>query len=309
MSKAAPALLLLSLAVNAGAASAGDAMRHGVPAQSVPAWKLKASPHFEIYHEAGWAPNSIAIEMEKLYSSMRLNLSMFAPWMVKEKTKVYIHSSRETYLKGEFEPPSWSKGLAFTSRKTIVVYDSGDLEKLRAVIAHELTHLYFETYFAEKLKYPPKWLNEGLAVMMEDSSHSAEGGPWTTALKYMPRERFFGMRSYFASELSALNTDQKIGDWYLQAFGIVKHLYSPAQRLQFRNFCEKIRDGAGLETALWEVYRVRDADHFEKKWAAWLDLYRSQDAPGFGRQQPSASFNFQPVKLSSFGFTNFGGGK
>ncbi|MDT8286525.1 MAG: peptidase MA family metallohydrolase [Elusimicrobiales bacterium] len=306
MSKAAAALLFLSFALPASAASAGDTMRHGVPVQPVTTWKLKSSPHFDIYHEAGWAPNSISIEMEKLYSSMRLNLSMFAPWMVREKTKVYIHASRQTYLEGEFEPPPWSKGLAFTSKKTIVVYDSGDLAKLRAVIAHELTHLYFETYFAEKLKYPPQWLNEGLAVMMEDGSHSADGGPWTAALKYMPRERFFTMRAYFASELASLNTDQKIGDWYLQAFGIVKHLYRPAQRLQFRNFCEKMREGYGLEKALWEVYRVRDTDQFEKKWSAWLDLYRAQDRPGFGRQQPSASFNFQPVKLSSFGFTNFG---
>jgi hypothetical protein len=297
MSRAAAALLLLLLSVP--------------PVRTAPVpWKLKSSPHFDIYHEAGWAPNSIAIEMEKLYSSMRLNLSMFAPWMVKERTKIYIHASRETYLKGEFEPPSWSKGLAFTGKKTIVVYDSGDLEKLRAVIAHELTHLYFETYFAEKLKYPPQWLNEGLAVMMEDASHSADGGgPWTTALKYMPRERFFTMRSYFASELASLNTDQKIGDWYLQAFGIVRHLYSPAQRLQFRNFCEKIRAGTDLEGALWEVYRSRDVDQFEKKWLSWLDLYRAQDSPAFGRRQPSASFNFQPVKLSSFGFTNFVGGK
>ncbi len=267
-------------------------------------WKLKESPHFLIYHESGWAPNSISIEMEKLYYSMRLNLSMFAPWMVKEKTKIYIHSGQDTYLKGEFNPPSWSKGLAFTSKKTIVVYDSGDLEKLRAVIAHELTHLYFESYFAEKLKYPPKWLNEGLAVMMEDSSHSADGGPWSAALRYMPRERFFGMRSYFSTELSSLNTDQKIGDWYLQAFGLVKHLYSPARRLQFRNFCAKIREGADLEKALWDVYRVRDTDQLEKNWFSWLDFYRAGEEGATG-----ASFNFKPVKISSFGFTNFGTGR
>ncbi len=149
-------------------------------------WHLKSAPHFEIYHESSWSPNSVTLELERLYGKLRLNVSMFAPWMMKEKTRIYIYRNQETYLKGEFTPPKWSKGLAYFSKKTIVVYDTGDTVKLLAVIAHELTHLYFESFYGEHIKYPPQWLNEGLAVMMEDLSYSVDS-PWSQGLKFVPK--------------------------------------------------------------------------------------------------------------------------
>ncbi|MCM2268327.1 MAG: hypothetical protein NDI60_11210 [Elusimicrobiales bacterium] len=267
------------------------------------AWHVKTSPHFEIYHESSWSPASISLEMEKMYASIRMSMAMFAPWMVKEKAKIYIYSTQDSYLKGEFNPPRWSKGLAYFSKKTVVVYDTGDMQKLKSVIAHELSHLYFEGYFAEKLKYPPQWLNEGLAVHLEESV-SPEGGPWSRALAYFPEERRYPFKHFFDLKIEQLESDTRIADWYLQAYGAVRYLFRPGNRLQFKGLCEAVRAGEPLEQALWKIYRLRGTADFSRKWGIWLaDYTRDEQAPQGPR---SASFNFKPIQLSSFSFTNFG---
>ncbi|MBU2529982.1 MAG: hypothetical protein KKD35_02985 [Elusimicrobia bacterium] len=257
-------------------------------------WHIKESPHFKIYHESSWSPDSIVIELEKIYNMMKMDISMFSPWMIREKGKVYIYSSKDTYLKGEFKPQEWSKGLAYVKKKTIVVYDSGDMEKLRAVISHELTHLYFEGFFEEKFKYPPQWLNEGLAVSMEDKSYGQ--GPWHTALMYVPRERYISFSDFFDIELNQLTSQQKIGDWYLQSFGIIKYLFNSRKRIQFKNFCDLIRGGNSAREALWSSYRIKNLRDFEQSWLKWLETYGKEDEKTSGF--PSASFNFTPVKLT-----------
>lgn len=299
------ALLLLIFSCFSAPLCCGAEVSTAAPAA---AWHVKASPHFEILHESAWSPGSISLEMEKMYSFMRLNLAMFAPWMVKEKTRIYIYAGQPSYLAGEFHPPRWSKGLAYSSKKTIVVYDTGDIEKLKAVIAHELTHLYFESYFAEKLKYPPQWLNEGLAVYMEDSIASGEGS-WGEALAYFPEERRYPFSAFFALRIDQLDGESRIADWYLQSFGTVMYLYRPHTRLQFRGLCAALRSGSKLDTALWDFYRVRRAGDFEIKWRAWQTAY-SRDEKGLTRSGlRSASFNFKPVQFSSFSFTQLGSKK
>lgn len=290
-------LLVAGLSLPVGGAEA--------PAGAATPWHLKSSPHFEIYHESSWSPASISLEMEKMYASMRMSMAMFAPWMVKEKAKIYIYSSQASYLNGEFAPPRWSKGLAYFSKKTIVVYDTGDMQKLKAVIAHELSHLYFEGYFGEKLKYPPQWLNEGLAVQLEESVFP-EGGAWSLALAYFPEARRLPFDRFFGLRVEDVESETGIADWYLQAYGTVLYLYRPGKRLQFKGFCEALRAGRGLDEALWEFYRIGGAAQFSRHWSAWQTAYARDEKAGPARSRRSASFNFKPVQLSTFSFTNFG---
>ncbi|HAT73223.1 MAG TPA: hypothetical protein DCS63_10455 [Elusimicrobia bacterium] len=297
-----PFLVFISAALNLASVAGGA---EPPAAAAVRSWQSKTSPHFEVLHQSAWSPGAISLEVEKMYSSMRMSMAMFAPWMVKERTKIYIYSSQDDYLRGEFKPPRWSKGLAYPARKIVVVYDTGDIVKLKAVIAHELSHLYFEGYFAEKLKYPPQWLNEGLAVYMEDLAFP-EGGPWGSALAYFPRERQAPFPGFFDLKIDQLDSDVRIADWYLQSFGTVMYLYRPHTRLQFKGLCEALRSGEELAPALWRVYRVRGGGDLARKWAAWLGVYSKQYNSGLNSVARSASFNFVPARISSFSLTSFG---
>lgn len=285
----APLLMILCSALNLAAAKPS-----AVPSSTV--WHVKSSPHFEIYHESSWSPNSISLELERLYGKLRLSVSMFAPWMVKEKTRIYIYKDQGSYLRGEFHPPRWSKGLAYFSTKTVVIFDSGDMPRLRAVATHELSHLYFESFYGEYLKYPPQWLNEGLAVMMEDMSYPGEG-PWTQALKYFPGEKILPLADFFRIGISQLYSGEQIGYWYLESFGAVSYLFRPRTRLQFRNLCSLLRKGEPLESALWKAYRLNGPAGMDLAWREWLRTYGRGDPRGGSTDYSSAGSNSSSTRF------------
>ena len=267
-------------------------------------WHRQSSPHFEILHESSRAPAAIRLELERMYSFMRLNMAVFAPWMASEKTIIYIYSGRQSYLAGEFKPPQWSKGLAFPDKKAVVVYDTGDIATLKAVLTHELSHLYFKPYFGQSAAGPPQWLDEGLAVFMEDNSY-AGGGPWSRALPWLPKERLAALDKFFALKAEELPSESRIVDWYLQSYGVVAWLSQPRQRLQFKNFCGLIRSGKSAEEALREAYLVRNLAEFEKKWLAWLAGYKQKQSGAFTASGKAGAFEFTPAQISRFGFIPF----
>ncbi len=233
-------------------------------------WHRVSSPHFEISYEPDWKLSGIAVEFERIHSRMRMDMAMFAPWMFTGKVKIYVYSRADSYFAGEFHPPLWSKGIAFFKERVIALYNPGQKEKLADLVTHELSHLFFESFYGENAKNLPVWLNEGVAVLMEDSNSASSGnGSWNYALEYVPYERMFTFESFFPLEPKNVPSD-KVADWYLQAYGIVKFLYRGHSKVQFHNFCRLLRDGKSLNKALWEVYRFYDVGVFEAKWLDWL---------------------------------------
>ncbi len=159
-------------------------------------WQRVDTKHFEVYIEGNWTLPTLSMEVEKIYSILRMNLSAFSPWMINESTKIYIFKNYESYIKSSFKPPKWSKGLCFHKTRTVVVYYRKSIEDLCSTIIHELTHLYYEDFFIKKLKNSPLWLNEGLAVYME-SIYIGEKSQWNTSLINAPFERFLRFNSFF----------------------------------------------------------------------------------------------------------------
>jgi hypothetical protein len=258
-------------------------------------WKKKESPNFKLYYEGAWTPGPIMIELEKIFSKMKLNISAFAPWMIREKTNIYIYKNQKSYSEGEFKPPEWSKGLAFFDKKTVVVYDNGDFQKLKATIAHELTHLYFESYFAEKMSSPPQWLNEGLAVFMENMSYDNEG-PWAKALRYTPIDSYLNFNDFFKISVDSLESSEKISNWYLEAYGVVSYLYQPKNRLLFKTLCDQIRDKYDIQKNLWKSYRIKNLIDFEYQWKKWLKEYQEN----IDKSSTPNRLDFKPFKQIEF---------
>lgn len=255
-------------------------------------WLREDTKHFIILYQGNWKISGFNLEIERLYDILKIYLSPFSPWMLREKTTIYIYSDKENYLKGEFSPPKWSKGLAFPEKKTVVVYNiPGKQDKFLATVAHELTHLYFENYFREKLKTPPLWLNEGLAVFIEDMSYT-ENPPWTRALKFIDESKYIPFEKFFNIDPNSINNDGDITMWYLQAFGIVKYLYNPTMKINFFKLCRDIRKNIKFEKALWNNYRIEDLYLFEKKWHYWLktEFKKSHDN----------HYEFKPFKKIKF---------
>lgn len=250
-------------------------------------WHETLSPHFQISHEAAFAPQGFTMDLEKLHNRLRLDLSMFAPWMAKERIKLFLYAGQSTYLRGRFTPPPWSNGLAFVKDRTLATFVMPERTKLLQVLGHETTHLLFEGYFQEAGKVPPVWLNEGLSMMEEDGPSDSEGSQWKAAFEDLAPEDIIPLGRFTAltPTKDLKDDDAAVTLWYVQAYGLVRFLYRGRSRMQFFNFCSQLRDGVPLEAALSKVYRLRGLAALEKEFKASM---------GRGRSSPRASLALPP---------------
>lgn len=127
-------------------------------------------------------PN-LGMKFETVHQSLGKNI----PWMMSGKAKVYVYQNRQSFLKNEPVASSWSGAFFSPSEDRIVMYDEPkNTSKMVEQFTHELTHLFVEDFFnppSESYKLePPVWLNEGLAVNMEDIASSTKGGVWASDL-------------------------------------------------------------------------------------------------------------------------------
>src|SRR5437879_1136237 len=153
-------------------------------------WHDTVSPHFAVHQNRSLGPTGLTLNLEKIHNRLRMDLAMFSPWMEKERINFYLYSNAQSYRAGEFHPPAWSNGLALYERRTIVIYDQPDPQKLNEIIAHEMTHLPCESYWADAHRGPPHWLNEGLALMEETARiGQVERSEWFRAMVYLGPKR------------------------------------------------------------------------------------------------------------------------
>lgn len=247
-------------------------------AQSEAAWRSDETQHFTIHHENTASSLGENNAFERTYEALHPALWPLVPWMTQEKVQVYLYAGRESFLKGRFHPPPWSGGLMSDSagEKSLAIYEPMDA----AVTAHELTHLYFHTFFDEKSSRPPVWLDEGLAMMLQDDALTMpdprEKGP--ILLAPAPMKALLNSRP--AQDAPAA----RVSAWYQQAHSVVRFLRSAHIEGLFPEFCRKLRDGADAETALRDVYGYADLDAFERAWLKWRPNRPKGQAAGLGQQ-------------------------
>jgi hypothetical protein len=146
--------------------------------------------------------------------------------------------------------------------------------------AHELTHLYFHTFFDEKPTAPPPWLDEGLAVMLQDDALTRpdprEKGPVLPAP--------IPMAAFLRSRPAADAPGARVTLWYQQAHSVVRFLRQAHVDSLFTDFCRRLRDGAEPEAALRDVYGYPDLNAFEADWLRWRPKKAKGLPLGLGEQ-------------------------
>lgn len=237
------------------------------------AWRETVTPHFAIKHQASWLPPGFSMGAERVHSRLRMDLGMFSPWMSKERINLFIYQDQNAFLAGEFHPPKWSNGLAIYDRKAVALPAMKDPRKLLEVMAHETTHLLFDSYWREARKEPPSWINEGLAMLQEaDSPDRPETSHWYQQMAYADPKRFPDLEVFFeVSPTKDLHDNENaVAEWYVQAYSITHFLLRKHSRLQFKSLCQQLRDGKPVAEALWLTYRYRKIKDLDKKWRQWM---------------------------------------
>lgn len=149
-------------------------------------WIDSSTRNFSIKVEpqtSGIMTPNLGMKFETVYQVLSKNIS----WMMSGKAKVYVYQNRQSFLKNEPVASSWSGAFFSPTEDRIVMYDEpNNTSKMLSQFTHELTHLFVEEFYnppSEGYKLePPIWLNEGLAVNMEDISSSTKGGVWANDL-------------------------------------------------------------------------------------------------------------------------------
>ncbi|ACC98142.1 hypothetical protein Emin_0587 [Elusimicrobium minutum Pei191] len=244
-------------------------------------WSASASTNFNIFLNKtsfGMYTPNIAMTLEGAHSTLKMNL----PQKMPPKTNVYIYKNQADYLKGEFKPFEWSEAVFLPSEATIVLYNTlGDRNELKRKFMHEFTHMINDAYFNPTGKGPltPLWLDEGMAVNMEDISSNTAGGEWANDLLVLdiyPSAPAYGQsalrpasdprleaarsatgRKYFApfgvfmleDSLDVYTKAGRTQDWYLQAYAMVRFLWkpynsaTPENQIKFRQFLSLMAEG------------------------------------------------------------------
>lgn len=255
-------------------------------------WKKSESTHFTIYtqkRDKGISSSNMAMTFESAYDTLR----RFIPWMMSGKVRVFVYQDYQSYLKHEPQAKAWTRALAYPTRGEIVVYDEpGKTRELKETFTHELTHIFTQQFFDKHHTnriMTPAWLDEGLAVFMEDQAYNGRhGGPWSRDLKtvnFIPAEQSrpaaFGVKSassrikHFSNgkkqgkpvqflpfdefmqegSLEAMEAQNRTQDWYLQAYAMVRFLLNPAggaspsNRMQFQQFTTLMGQGEPLRNS------------------------------------------------------------
>ena len=302
-------------------------------------WIASKSNHFDIYTQkrtSGIPSSNMSMTFETAYQTLR----RFIPWMMSGRVRVFVYQDHQSYLRHEPNAKAWTRALAYPTRGEIVVYDEpGKQRELQEVFTHELTHIFTQQFFDSHKTgkiMTPTWLDEGLAVFMEDQTSGSKGGPWANDLKTLNVQRdpsevpptvaantnsmfgsSFGNRlglkkkgkpvylvpfEAFMSEgsLPSAEANNKVQDWYFQAYAMVRFLLNPAggsspsNRMQFEQFTRLmaqgeakrdpssgflVKDAKGrtvyepysVEKALGRAYRYGTIENFEDNFWRWME--------------------------------------
>jgi hypothetical protein len=247
-------------------------------AQPEASWNSDETQHFAIHHENPGSSLGDDNLIERIYEALHPTLWPLVPWMTQKKISIYLYSGRSSFLKGRFNPPPWSGGLMgdWQGEKVLAIFEPLDT----ATTAHELTHLYFHTFFDEKTAQPPSWLDEGLATMLQDDALTLpdprEKGPVLPAT--IPMKTFLKSRPAQDTPSAAVTV------WYQQAHSVVRFLRRAHVETLFTDFCGKLRDGVDVEPALRDVYGYQDLDAFERAWLRWRPKKAKGQLLGLGEQ-------------------------
>lgn len=275
-------------------------------------WRVSETPHFTVHYAEKMPPAGMTLDLEKLHNRLLLELGMIAPWLEEKRIQVYLYPDAAAFHGGRFQPPGWSNGISFSDQYTLATFVQ-DRDKMIRILSHESTHLLFEGYFrqgrpgrsvhastaaADDPHEPPLWLDEGLAMLMEDpvsfTSDAEKTNVWTSAMR--AQQAYLPLKDFFGRGVASEKDPGKVAAWYVQAYSLTRFLFRERPRGLFKTFCMRLRDGWALEAALRSAYGYSGLDSWQAAWRRWLKL---PDA-GQGEGVPAAGGKvFVPVSFSS----------
>jgi len=190
---------------------------------------------------------------------------------------IYVTLSRsEFYQYTRGGVPNWAGGIAYPQRKLIVVKHPlffGQGVPLETLTAHEITHLL--THRATRDNYLPRWLDEGLSVVLSGENRA---GSFARLGRAALADRLIGLpRVDQVLRLSSPEADLAYSEAQSAAAYLIDRHRMPAVRDLLRrvgegqDFDEAFYLATGVGYEAWQVEWMQYA-RLRYRWFALMDL-------------------------------------
>jgi hypothetical protein len=170
--------------------------------------------------------------------------------------------------------PVWSGGASSVGKRKLYVYES---EELPGIVAHELTHIYYDGFFIDGTT-DPLWLSEGMATLVQVERGLAAPNWLRENLERLEAGEGFPIDQLTSVTSTAGWPDAKVRLWYAQSYSIVRFLIRTQYRSSFYKFSAHLRDGRPAPEALYRAYGAPYTRMVALEHAWRYELSRSQMA-------------------------------
>lgn len=205
--------------------------------------------HFVVFSQGGPAPERFLEMLETLHANLMLDLAAFAPWARSERVTLYLFKTQAAYQKFTGRP-AWSGGSSSVDRRTLYLYESSELT---GILAHELTHVYFDSFFTGG-KPDPLWLSEGMATFIQIQRGLAAPNWIRPNLERLVDGKGYGLKELLGVGTLAGVSDGSVRLWYTQSYSLVRFLIRSKWFVSYYQFCKNLRDGKPVHEALYRAY-------------------------------------------------------
>jgi len=227
-------------------AAAGEEATAQVP----PGFAMAQSRHFNIYEEGAEVSKDLIDNVESLHGDVMLDLVAFSPWTRdSRKVSVFFANNQDTYqrLTGR---PAWSGGTASLTERKIYLFKS---EEAFGILAHELTHIYFDSFFPSD-RTSPLWLSEGMATYIQSERGHSTPAWLAQNLALLEKGGGFKLDDLIRIDNMQGADEDNVRLWYAQSYSIVRFLSHMKAGEAFYTFCKRLRDGTPVHQALYQAY-------------------------------------------------------
>lgn len=210
---------------------------------------MQETRNFVVYEEGDSVSQELTDTLESLHGNIMLDLVAFSPWTREKKVFIFFAREQKTYQKLTGRPV-WSAGAASLSERKIYLFKS---EEAFGILAHELTHIYFDSFFPQGTP-SPLWLSEGIATYVQSERGNSTPNWLAQYLAVIERGGGFKLPDLVRINNMRGADEDNVRLWYAQSYSIVRFLMKLKAGDAFYQFCKNLRDSKPVAQALYQAY-------------------------------------------------------
>lgn len=231
--------------------------------------------HFIIYGQDKEKIKDIGQKIEPYIElPIKIGIGDFGFWQ-KGKVHIYIHSTAQDYQKITSKNAQTS-GCSFGEVRSIHSY-FGVEYLLEAVIPHELCHIILYDFMEQKKI--PKWIDEGLATLVETRYCNVYNPQYQELLNKIRAGKYFPLEALDNTDITKGKGIENIHLWYVQTLSIITYLLEHyGQDKFFRNFLINLKDGKDLDCSLSAAYSpdITCIGELEQRWLEYVKTHKQE---------------------------------